>query len=123
MEPTPITEGTWYYFTLDLDFKGYASFRFRRFLKANDRTAALVEFVEPKFFSTRELLLLPCETRENFFFAEPHEILSIWTFDGSNMRTAESVDLRSQWTSGIMDKAAITPSQATAAQWAGKSAA
>ena len=53
-----IEQGTWYYFTVDLDFEGYAAFTFERYVTLKDRVAALVHFNQPKYFSTQDLLLV-----------------------------------------------------------------
>jgi hypothetical protein len=119
MERRSIDQGTWYYFTVDLNFEGYAAFRFERYVQTNDRAAALVTFLEPKYFSTTKLLLLPYSTDKGYFAADDSDILSVWTFDGSNLDGAEAVDLKAAWPSNILDKAAITPSRKTAERWTG----
>lgn len=117
LRATPIEEGTWYYCTVDLDFDGFASFIFQRFVEADDRTAVLVRFNEPKYFSSQTLLLFPSSTDPDFFRAGEDEILTVWTFDGTAIGTKSTVDLKPHWPQGILDKAAITPSLKTAQQW------
>ena len=113
-----IEQGTWYYFTVDLNFAGFASFNFVRFIEVtNDRKAAIVRFLDQDYFPTRDLLLLPYTRKSNYFKAKPDEILSVWTFDASNIGNAEMIDLKSGWSKNILDKAAITPSIETAIKW------
>jgi len=119
MSPISIEQGRWFYFTVDLDFHGFAEFEFERFLQAGDREGALVNFVEPKFFPVTKLILLPYTPGSGYFKSSEEEILSVWTFDGSAVGNAESVDLKSGWPNNILDKAAITPSLATAQKWTG----
>ena len=112
-----IEEGTWFYFTVDLNFEGFAAFTFDRFVEANDRRAALVTFNQQKYFSSRVLLLLPSTTDSEYFQAREGDILTVWTFDGSSQKDATTVDLKTDWPHNIWDKAAITPSRETATQW------
>jgi hypothetical protein len=116
-----IQEGTWFYFSVDLDFKGFAAFTFERFVEANDRRAALVTFTQQKYFSSKVLLLLPSTTDNDYFKARENEILSVWTFDGTQQKDAMTVDLRTEWPKNIWDKAAVTPSRETALQWTTRS--
>ena len=110
-----IEQGSWYYFTVDLNFSGFASFNFVRYIDVNgDRKGAIVRFLDKDYFSTRDLLLLPYTRESDFFKAKPDEILSVWTFDASKIGFAETVDLKSDWSRNILDKAAVTPSIETA---------
>jgi hypothetical protein len=114
-EMVSIEQGTWYYFTVDLNFPGFASFNFLRYINANDeRKEAIVRFLDKDYFPTRDLLLLPFTRENDYFWAKPDEILSVWTFDASKIGNAETVDLKSDWSRNILDKAAITPSLGTA---------
>ena len=116
-----IEEGTWYYFTVDLNFEGFASFRFLRFLNVNDdRTAALVELQDRDYFKSRKLILLPYTRETDYFKTEPEGVLSVWTFDGSKVGSEETIDLKSEWPRNILDKAAITPSSQVALKWTTK---
>ncbi len=116
-----IEQGTWYYFTVDLDFQGFASFNFLRYIDVNsDRKAAIVRFLDKDYFPTRELLLLPYSRKRNYFQAKPDEILSVWTFDASKLGDTNTIDLKSAWPKNILDKAAITPSIEKARQWTGQ---
>ena len=117
MQSTPIEQGTWYYFTVDLDFKGFAAFKFERYIHANDRDAALITLLQPKYFSTNKLLLLPYNQDQRYFQARDDNILTVWTFDGSMVQDAGAIDLRAKWPNNILDKAAITPSRQTAERW------
>jgi hypothetical protein len=119
MQRTSIEQGTWYYFTVDRNFKGYATFKFERYVQANDRAAALVTFLESKYFSTNKLLLLPYNPDQGYFQAHDHEILSVWTFDGNILQDATAIDLKRDWPTNVLDKAAITPSRQTAEKWTG----
>jgi hypothetical protein len=113
-----VEEGTWYYFTTDLSFIGFASFTFVRYVDVNnERKAAIVHFLDQDYFPTRELLLLPYNRKADYFRAEPSTILPVWTFDASVIGAAPSVDLASAWPKNILDKAAITPSIETARRW------
>jgi len=113
-----IEEGTWYYFTVDLNFEGFASLRFIRYIDVNnDRNAALVHFLDRDYFDTRDLILLPYTSDKEYFKAKPSDILSMWTFDGSALGEADIVDLKTDWPHNILDKAAITPSIETAKNW------
>jgi hypothetical protein len=113
-----IEEGVWYYFTLDLSFDGFASLEFIRYVNVNnDRKAVLVRFLDKDYFNTRELILLPYTRDKDYFKAKPPDILSVWTFDGSKVDDAENVDLETDWSNNILDKAAITPSIETANDW------
>jgi hypothetical protein len=106
-----IEQGIWYYFTVDLDFPGFASFQFVRFIDVNsDRKAAIIRFLDQDYFPTRDLLLLPYSRGTDYFKAKPDEILSVWTFDASKIGDVSTVDLKSGWPKNILDKAAITPS-------------
>ncbi len=106
-----IEQGTWYYFTADLNFPGFASFNFVRFIDVNnERKAAIVRFLDKDYFPTRDLLLLPYSRKPNYFRAKPNEMLSVWTFNASNIGDVEAVDLKSDWSKNILDKAVITPS-------------
>lgn len=117
MQLVAIEQGTWYYFTVDLDFEGYAPFTFERYVRANDRDAAIVTLLEPKYFSTRKLVLLPYGREAGYFKAKDEDILNVWTFDGSAIGDAMEIDLKREWPNNILDKAAITPSRATAERW------
>jgi len=113
-----IEDGVWYYFTVDLNFDGFASLSFIRYVNVNtDRNAALVRFLDKDYFDTRELILLPYTRDNDYFKAKPSDILSVWTFDGSKADNAENVDLKTDWPNNILDKAAITPSIETAKDW------
>lgn len=113
-----IEQGTWYYFTVDLNFEGFALFSFVRYVDVNDgRKAAIVRFLDKDYFPTKDLLLLPYTKKLDFFRAKSDEILSVWTFNASNIRNAEMIDLKSDWPKNILDKAAITPSIETAIKW------
>src|SRR5687767_12381885 len=93
-----IEHGTWYYFTVDLNFEGFASFEFVRYIDVNsDRKAAIVRFLDKDYFPTKDLLLLPYTRKKNFFRAKPDEILSVWTFDASKIGDVETIDLNSDW--------------------------
>jgi hypothetical protein len=97
----------------------FAAFSFERFVEADDRTAALVKFHERKYFPTQSLLLLPYTKDADYFAIEEAstEILSVWTFDGSNLEGKQTVNLKSQWPKNILDKAGITPSREVASRW------
>jgi len=113
-----IEDGVWYYFTVDLNFEGFASFRFIRYIDVNnDRKAALVQFLDKDYFETRKLLLLPDTRDKDYFKAKPSDILTVGTFDGSKVGNAETVDLKTNWPKNILDKAAITPSIEVAEYW------
>jgi hypothetical protein len=114
-ELVSIEQGIWYYFTVDLNFKGFLPFRFLRYIDVNgDRKGAVVEFTEGSYFSTEELILLPYTNEPDYFRVEPSGILPIWAFDGSNLEGRKTVDLAANWSHNILDKAAITPSVDTA---------
>ena len=112
-----IEQGTWYYFTVDLDFKGYAAFTFERYITLKDRVAALVHFNQPKYFSTQDLLLVPYLPGVDYFTSKEEDILSVWTVDGTKLHGLDQVDLSPDWPGNVLDKAAITPSKETAAKW------
>ena len=113
-----IEDGKWYYFTVDGDLEGFASFKFVRYIDVNgDRKGAIVKFLDKDYFRTRRLLLLPYTREPDYFKSSLDEILSVWTFDASKIGDAEMVDLRPKWPSNILDKAAITPSIDTAIKW------
>ena len=115
-----IEQGTWYYFTVDLSFAGFASFNFVRYIDVNnERKAAIAHFLDKDYFPTRDLLLLPYTRKSNYFKAKQDEILSVWTFDASNIGNAETIDLKSGWSKNILDKAVITPSIERAMKSAG----
>ena len=98
-----IEQGIWYYFTVDLNFTGFASFNFVRYIDVNnDRKAAIIRILDKDYFPTRDLLLLPYSRKPNYF--------RVWTFNASNIGNIESIDLKSDWPKNILDKAAITPS-------------
>jgi hypothetical protein len=106
-----IEQGTWYYFTVNLSFPGFASFNFVRYIDVNNnRKAAIVRLLDQDYFSTRELLLLPYTRKKDYFRAKPDKILLVWTFDASRIGDAPTIDLKSDWPKNILDKAAITPS-------------
>lgn len=106
-----IEQGTWYYFTVDLNFTGFASFNFVRFIDVNaDRKAAVVRFLDKDYFPSRDLLLLPYTRKKDYFKAKADKILLVWTFDASTIGDATTIDLKSNWPKNILDKAAITPS-------------
>ena len=90
----------WFYFTVDLDFPGHGVVNLIRYIDVNgDRTAALVEIEDSKYFGLSHLILLPYESGvgpEYFEINNKDKFLSVWTFDGTN----------------ILDKAAITPLEA-----------
>lgn len=112
-----IVSGTWYYFTVDLNFKGFRAIRFKRYIDVNgDRMATVVE-MENSYFSSSDLILLPYNRETDYFNIERTGICSVWTFDGSDLGDAESVDLQANWPHNILDKAAITPSIETAEKW------
>lgn len=116
--PISIEDGMWYYFTVDLDLEGFASFKFVRYIDVNgDRKGAVVQFLDKDYFHTRWLILLPYTREPNYFQALPGEILSVWTFDASRVGNAATIDLQAEWPGNILDKAAITPSVETAIQW------
>lgn len=116
-----IEDEIWYYFTTDLSFEGFASFKFLRFLNVNDdRTAALVELQDRDYFKSRKLILLPYTRETDYFKTEPEGVLSVWTFDGSNVGNEETIDLKLEWPRNILDKAAITPSSQVALKWTSK---
>ncbi len=113
-----IEQGIWYYFTVDLNFEGFASFNFVRYIDVNgDRKAAIVRFLDRDYFPTRDLLLLPSTRKRDFFLAGADELLSVWAFDASGIGAAETVDLAAAWPKNILDKAAITPSIELARKW------
>jgi len=112
-----IEDGEWFYFTVDLDFEGFAIFTFLRYVRTNDRTSALVRFKEQKYFPTRDLLLVPYNTEPHYFRATDKDILSVWTLNGSSLEFAETFDAKAGWPRNILDKAAVTPSRDTAARW------
>ena len=113
-----IEQGTWYYFTVDLNFAGFASFNFVRYIDVKeDRKAAIVRFLDKDYFPSRDLLLLPNTRKSNFFRAKLEEILSVWTFNASEIGDAKTIDLESDWPKNILDKAGITPSIETARHW------
>ena len=116
-----IEDGTWYYFTVDLDRQGFGAFTFERFIEANDRRAALVRFCERTYFSLQRVVLLPYSRDADYFRCHETEILSVWTFDGSGVGKSKSIDLAAGWPNNILDKAAITPSPNTAANWGTRS--
>lgn len=117
-EKISIEHGTWYYFTVDLSFKGFLPFRFLRYIDVNgDRMGAVVEFIESSYFSTKKLILLPYTQEPDYFKVEPNGIQLVWTFDGSNLGDTKTIDLRSKWPHNILDKAAITPSMNTAMEF------
>ena len=113
-----IEEGIWYYYTVDLNFEGFASIRFIRYINVNDdRDAAIVQLLDKDYFSTRKLILLPYTRDKDYFKAKPSESLSVWTFDGSKVTDEERIDLKTDWPHNILDKAAITPSIKSAKNW------
>lgn len=113
-----IEDGTWYYFTVDLNFDGFASLEFIRYMNVNDdRNAALVRFLDKDYFNANELILLPYTRDDDYFRAKSNDVLSVWTFDGSNVVDAKTADLKTDWPNNILDKAAITPSIETAKSW------
>jgi len=119
--PIKIEDDIWYYFTTDLSFEGFASFKFLRFLNVNDdRPAALVELQDRDYFKSRKLILLPYTRETDYFKTEPEGVLSVWTFDGSKVGNEETIDLKSEWPRNILDKAAITPSSQVALKWTSK---
>ena len=114
-EKVSIEQGTWYYLTVDLNFSGFASFNFVRYIDVNDdRKAAIVQFLDKDYFPTRNLLLLPYTREADYFQVKSDETLSVWTFDASRIGNAETIDFKSGWSKNILDKAAITPSIETA---------
>jgi hypothetical protein len=116
-----IEQGTWYYFTVDLDFTGFASFNFVRHIHVNgDRKGAIVRFLDQYYFPSRDLLLLPYTREEDYFKTKPDEFLCVWTFDASKIGDATTIDLKSGWPKNIWDKAGVTPSIATAKKWTKK---
>ncbi|HEX6126942.1 MAG TPA: hypothetical protein VFZ23_16330 [Pyrinomonadaceae bacterium] len=116
-----IEGGTWYYFTTDLNFKGFLPFRFLRFLDVNgDRNGAVVEFIAGSFFETTKVILLPYTKEPDYFRVEEDGLLPVWTFDGSDSESLSTVDLQTDWPQNILDKAAITPSIENARKWTAK---
>ncbi len=116
-EQISIEQGIWYYFTVDLNFKGFLPFRFLRYIDVNgDRNGVVVEFTEDSYFSAKELILLPYTKEPNYFRVKPSGILPVWTFDGSNLGENKTVDLASGWSHNILDKAAVTPNMNTATE-------
>ena len=117
-EKISIKQGTWYYFTVDLNFEGFLPFRFLKYIDVNgDRMGAVIELTEGSYFSTNQLILLPYTREPDYFKVESSSILSVWTFDGSNVGDEKTIDLESKWPNNILDKAAITPSEKTAKEW------
>ncbi len=115
---TGIEQGTWYYFTTDLELEGFASFTLRRFIDVcGDRRGAVVQFLDRDYFCTRDLLLVPYSRKPEYFRAGPQEVLFVWTFDASALGAAQTVDISSGWPHNILDKGAITPSRACAQKW------
>lgn len=114
-----IQTGTWYYFTVDLDFEGHAPFSFEKFIRTNDRLAALVNFPDKKFFSSGKILLLPYskDADSDYFQCSDGETLAVWAFEGKGLENMDFIDLASNWPHNILDKAAITPSLSTATKW------
>jgi hypothetical protein len=118
-----IEQGRWFYFPVDLDFKGFAELEFLRFVRTNDRQAAIVRFLQPKYFQTTSLILVPSDPTTDSFVITQSDILSVWTFDGSFVQDHEQfVDLKRGWPNNIMDKAAITPSRAMVERFTGRHA-
>lgn len=116
-----IEDCTWYYFTTDLNFKGFLPFRFLGFLDVNgDRNGAVVEFIADSFFETRKVILLPYTREPDYFLVEEDGFLPVWTFDGSNSSNLATVDLKQDWPRNILDKGAITPSLENAKKWTAK---
>ena len=103
----------WFYFTVDLDFEGYGTINFIRFIEVNeDRAGAVVGMKENKYFGFPQLILLPYESGvgpEYFSVNEEDKFLSVWTFDATKFEDSNNVDLKSEWPNNILDKAAITP--------------
>ncbi len=117
-EGTGIEEGTWYYFTTDLQLEGFAAFTLTRFIDVNgDRRGAIVRFLDRDYFPSRDLLLVPYSRKPNYFRAGPQEILCVWTFDACGLDAAQTVDIAAGWPRNILDKAAITPSRECALKW------
>lgn len=103
----------WFYFTVDLSFDGHATVTFVRFVDVNgDRTGALVEIADNKYFGIPRLVLLPYQRGagpEYFSITERDQFCSVWTFDGTDVGDVPRIDLKSEWPRNILDKAAITP--------------
>ncbi len=117
-EGTGIEQGTWYYFTTDLELEGFASFTLTRFIDVNgDRRGAIVHFVDRDYFCTRDLLLVPYSRKPNYFRAKADEVLFVWTFDASKLAAAPTADISCGWPENILDKGAITPSRECALKW------
>ena len=122
-ERISIEQGTWYYLSLELNFLGFASFNFVRYIDVIDvkgnKRAAMVRFSDKDYFPTptQDLLLLPYSRKRNYFRAGPDEMLYILTFDASKIGDAHIVDLKTEWPNNILDRAAITPSIEKATQW------
>jgi len=109
--------GTWYYFTVDLNFEGFRVIRFKRFIDVNaDRMAIVVE-MDNSYFLSNELILLPYDRKPDYFNIAPKDICSVWTFNGSDIGESETIDLKTNWPNNILDKAAITRSRETAEKW------
>lgn len=117
-EGMSIEQGTWYYFSTDLELEGFASFTLTRFIDVNeDRRGAMVHFLDRDYFTSRDLLLVPYSRKPEFFRACPDEVLFVWTFDASGLATAQSADISCGWPGNILDKGAITPSRECALKW------
>jgi hypothetical protein len=113
-----IEDGIWYYFTIDLSFEGFASFRFIKYINVNnDRNGAIVNMLDKDYFLSRNILLLPYTDESDYFKIKNNSTLSVWTFDASKILKNDFVDLKSEWPKNILDKAIITPSINTAIEW------
>jgi hypothetical protein len=63
-----IEDGIWYYFTIDLSFEGFASFRFIKYINVNnDRNGAIVNMLDKDYFLSRNILLLPYTDESDYF--------------------------------------------------------
>lgn len=117
-EGMSIEQGTWYYFSTDLELEGFASFTLTRFIDVNaDRRGAIVHLLDRDYFCTRDLLLVPYSRKPNYFRAGPEEVLFVWSFDASGLAAAHVADISAGWPGNILDKAAITPSRECALKW------
>ncbi len=117
-EGTGIEQGTWYYFTTDLELEGFASFTLTRFIDVNgDRRGAIIHLLDRDYFCSRDLLLVPYSRKPEYFRAGPDEVLFVWTFDASGLGATQTVDISCGWPNNILDKGAITPSRECAVKW------
>src|SRR5512142_2460433 len=108
-EGLSIEQGTWYYFSTDLELEGFASFTLTRFVDVNgDRRGALIRSLDRDYFPSRDLLLVPYSRKPEYFRAKPGEVLCVWTFDAAGVApAAQSVDISCGWPANMLDKGAI----------------